>query len=225
MKKYILVFVILFSGCIVAQQLSQPNVSVSGEGIVKVVPDQVKIQLSVENTGNDVVQLKNQNDKTVDAVLKLIKQFNVLDADIQTQHVRLNKSYDYNKKSYNYSASQTITVLLKDLINYDALISGLVEKGINRIDGIVFSSSKNEALKKEARKKAIENAKMKAEEYASVLGQSIGKAIQISEPSNYSPPNPLYRMEAMSVSDSGIQTLAVGEINIMQTVQVIFELE
>lgn len=225
MKNYILTLVILISGGITAQQVSQPNVSVSGEGIVKVVPDQVKIQLSVENTGNDVVQIKNQNDKTVDAVLKHIKQFEILDEDIQTQHVRLNKSYDYNKKSYNYSASQTITILLKDLSRYDALISGLVEKGINRIDGITFGSSKNEALKKEARKKAIENAKMKAEEYASVLGQSIGKAIQISEPSNYSPSTPLYRMEAMSVSDLGNQTLAVGEINIAQTVLVMFELE
>ncbi|WP_339611855.1 SIMPL domain-containing protein [uncultured Planktosalinus sp.] len=225
MKNYILALVILISGGITAQQGSKSNVSVLGEGIVKVVPDQVKIQLSVENTGNDVIQLKNQNDKTVDAVLNYVKQFEILDKDIQTQHVRLNKSYDYNKKSYNYSASQTITILLKDLINYEPLISGLVEKGINRIDGIVFSSSKSEALKKEARKKAIENAKLKAEEYASVLGQSIGKAIQISEPSNYSPPNPFYRMEAMAVSDSGNQTLAVGEIIIMQSVQVIFELD
>ncbi|WP_188440911.1 SIMPL domain-containing protein [Planktosalinus lacus] len=225
MKNYILILVLLISSGIAAQHIPQPHVSVSGEGIVKVVPDQVKIQMSVENTGNDVIQLKTQNDKTVDAVLKHIKQFNVQDKDIQTQHVRLNKSYDYNKKSYSYSASQTLTVLLKDLSQYDALISGLVEKGINRIDGIVFGSSQSKSLQKEARKKAIEDAKMKAEEYASVLGQSIGKAIQITEPSNYSPPNPLYRMEAMAVSDSGNQTLAVGEIDITQSVQVVFELK
>tara|TARA_R110002072_G_scaffold172324_2_gene326339 strand:+ start:2028 stop:2708 length:681 start_codon:yes stop_codon:yes gene_type:complete len=226
MKKLIPVLLVLLSFQIMAQEKLQSIVNVTGEGIVTVVPDQVTISMSVENTGDDVIALKSLNDKTVDAVLNHIKQSGVEAKDIQTQYVSLNKRYDYNTKTYSFHAKQTITVLLRDLKKYDPLVSGLVQRGINSIDGITFGSSKAEELKSQARKNAIANAKMKAQEYAGVLNQKIGKAIQISEQGNYNPPMPLYRSEAVMMSDSGGgETLAVGEMEMKVKIQVVFELQ
>jgi len=226
MKKIISVLLVLLSLQAMAQEKLHSIVNVTGEGIVRVVPDQATISLSVENTGDDLIALKSLNDRTVDEVLKHIKQNGVEAKDIQTQYVSLNKQYDYNTKTYNYQARQTITVLLRDLKKYDPLISGLVQKGINNIDGLTFGSSKAEELKSQARKKAIANAKMKAEEYASVLNQKIGKAVQISEQGEYTPPTPLYRSKNVMMSDagSGEETLAVGEMEMKVKIQVVFEL-
>lgn len=226
MKKIFPVLLVLLSLQIMAQEKLQTVVNVTGEGIVTVVPDQVTISVSVENTGDDVIALKMLNDKTVDEVLKHIKQSGVEAKDVQTQYVSLNKRYDYNTKIYTFQAKQTITVLLRDLKKYDPLVSGLVQKGINSIDGITFGSSKAGELKSQARKKAIANAKMKAEEYAGVLNQKIGKAIQINEQGNQNPPMPMYRSGLMAMSDneSG-DTLAVGEMEMKVNIQVIFELQ
>lgn len=225
MKNTLTSILILAVTLVAAQDKMQTIISVTGEGTVKIVPDQVTIRMSVENSGDDPVALKSVNDRAVNDVLSFIRQNGVDAKDVQTQHVNLNKRYDYNTKTYSYHANQTITVLLKDLKKYDGLISGLITRGINRIDGISFGTSKLEELKSEARKLAVSNAKTKAVEYAGVLNQTVGKAIQISEQS-YSPPVPLFRAEAMAFSaDSGGETLAVGEMEIKATINVVFELK
>ena len=84
----------------------QPMVSVTGEGIVNVVPDEVTIDVRVENTGKDATIIKQENDRTVSKVLSFIKKMGVDDKDVKTQYIRLNKNYDYNSKTYNYSANQ-----------------------------------------------------------------------------------------------------------------------
>lgn len=225
MKKTLTFILILVVTLVSAQEKLQSIVSVTGEGTVKIIPDQVTIRMSVENTGDDPVALKTLNDKAVNEVLGFIRQNGVESKDVQTQHVTLNKRYDYNTKTYSYQATQSITILLRDLKKYDGLISGLMTKGINRIDGISFGTSKLEELKSEARKLAVSNAKVKAVEYAGVLNQTVGKAIQISEQGSYSPPMPLYRAEAMAYNaDGGGETLAVGEMEVKATIQVVFEL-
>jgi uncharacterized protein YggE len=80
-------------------------------------------------------------------------------------------------------------------------------------------------LKSQARRKAIENALMKANEYVVVLNQTIGKAISISEFQNSIAPQPMYRAMAMQ-GDSAMEkeTLAPGEIEIRISVNVRFVL-
>tara|TARA_R110000850_G_scaffold274786_2_gene412786 strand:- start:16236 stop:16922 length:687 start_codon:yes stop_codon:yes gene_type:complete len=227
MKKSIIV--VLFALAISqtsAQEKLQSLVSVQGEGIVKVVPDQVSIRMSVETEGDDARQVKLSNDTTVDGVLKYLKGQGLDSKDIQTQYVNLSKNYDYSKKTYNYKATQTITVLVRDLKKYDTLVTGLLNQGINRIDGISFGAKNMEALKSQARIKAVENAKQKAEEYAGVLNQKIGKAVQISEASQAQMPSPGYRgaLVNMEAGDASGETLALGEMSVKAEINVSFEL-
>lgn len=209
-----------------AQNRPIPTVDVSGEGIVNVVPDEVTINVRVENTGENTQTLKRQNDATISEVLKFLKQMKIADKDVRTEYMNLTKNYDYNSKTYTFAANQSLSVKLRDLSKYEQVVNGLLETGINRIDGVVFSSSNREALESQARKKAIENGQMKAREYASVLNQTIGKAISISEFRDSSGPQPMYKMMAMdSSSGSGGQTIAPGEMEIRTTVNISFHLE
>ena len=144
---------------------------------------------------------------------------------LRLNNVSLNKNYDYNTKVYNYNASQTISVKLKDLSKYDEIMSGLVASGINSINGVNFGSSKMDTYEAEARKKAVANAKMKAQEYAGVLGQKIGKAVQIAEQGTNTPqPQPMYKMAMSESMDSSQRTLAPGEMTISSKIQITFQL-
>ncbi|WP_310993040.1 SIMPL domain-containing protein [Aequorivita marina] len=206
-----------------AQNTATPSVSVTGEGIVRVVPDEVTINIRVENTGEDTKTIKKQNDKTVKEVLKFLQSMRIDEKDVRTKYMNLSKNYDYNTKSYTFAANQSLSVKLRDLNKYEEVVEGLLETGINRIDGLDFSSSNKAALESQARKKAIENAQLKAKEYASALNQTIGKAVSISEFSSSPGPRPMYRMAAMSDSSgSGDQSIALGEMEIKTTVNVSF---
>jgi uncharacterized protein YggE len=223
MKNLRTLLVLLVSTIITAQNIPPPTVDVTGEGIILVVPDEVTISVRVENTGNEVRPLKTMNDQIVNDVLQTIKRLGIEDKHVQTEYVRLSKNYQHNTKTYNYSANQTISIYLKDLQKYEPLMDGLMTSGINRIDGISFSSSKEKELKSQARKKAVENAVMKATEYVGVLNQKIGKAVSISESQNSIAPQPMFKAMAMDVVSAGTkQTLAPGELEIRAIVNVRF---
>ncbi len=217
----------LTTTAVMAQQTPPPTVDVSGEGTVRVVPDEVTINIRVENTGENTTALKRQNDATVSEVLNFLKQMKIADKDVRTEYMNLTKNYDYNTKTYTFAANQSISIKLRDLNKYEKVVDGLLETGINRIDGITFSSSQKETLESQARKKAVEHAKMKATEYASVLNQKVGKAISISEFTNSGGPQPMYRMAMMEAtsSDQNGTTISLGEMEIRTTVQVRFLLD
>jgi hypothetical protein len=211
------------------QEVKQiPQIIVNGEGKVKVVPDQATIAATVETKGNNAKEVKKQNDEKIDAILKFIKKMNLAPADFKTQRVSLNPQYDYEKKKHSYNATQTIEILLRDLSNYDELMEGLVNQGINRIDNVTFQSSKMKQYESEARKLAMKEAKLKAEDYVSVLGQKVGRALTISDNSQTYYPQPMYvGMKTMQSNDMSAprETLAAGEITITATVTVNFILE
>ena len=230
MKKLAFLLFTLFTTMIYAQEIKQiPTVNVSGEGKIKVIPDQASISISVETKGVKAIDVKKENDAKIDAVLKYIKKMDIAKEDFQTQRVSLYPNYDYDKKKTSYIATQTVIVLLKDLNKYDVLMDGLVDLGINRIDNVEFKSSKIDQLQSDARKLAIKDAKAKAEDFVSVLNQKVGKAFTISDNSqvNY-PPRPMYEMKAMAMADGGgapKETLAAGEIELVVNVSVSFVLE
>ena len=163
------------------------------------------------------------------SIIKYIKKFNIPTSDYQTAQMSLYKNYDYEKKKYSYQANQTISVTLKDISKYDAFMMDVMDTGINVINGVEFKSSKMETYETEARKKAILNAKKKADDYVSVLpGQKVGKAILISDNSYTNYPQPVFMAKGMMAeADAAMprETLAVGEIEIICTVNVSFVLE
>ena len=229
MKKTLFILALLFMATSYSQEQKQiPMITVSGEGKVKVAPDQALISVSIETKGTKAEEVKRENDKKMDAILKFIKKTNIAKEDFQTQRVSLNPNYDYEKKKHNYIATQTVQILLKDLSQYDVLMEGLVDEGINRIDNVEFKSSKMKELQSDARKLAIKDAKAKAEDFVSVLGQKTGKALLISDNSQIYVPQPrMYAMKASMTMDEAApkETLAIGEIEITANVSVSFSLE
>lgn len=229
MKNLVVLISILFMTLANAQDNQpKPQISVAGEGKVKVVPDQAQIVVAVETRGSDAKDVKKKNDAAVEKVIQFIRKFNLPKADVQTQRVVLEPNYDYNKKVYTNRALQSIEIMLRDLNQYDALMQGLTEAGITTISKVEFQSSNQEIHEAEARKLAMKDALKKAADYASVLnGQKVGKAIQINDNTQNYYPRVMYAAMKSEMADASEprETLAIGEINIQSNVSVSFLLE
>jgi uncharacterized protein YggE len=228
MKKYITIFALMISLLAFAQSTeNKPIIAVTGESSVKVMPDYAIIKVRVEASSKSAADAKKKHDISVDAVLKFIKKMKIDTKDVATQFMNLNKVYDYNTKEYHYEANQSIQITLRDLNNYEKLLQGLFESGLNNIDGIHFASNDIEKHKSTARKLAIQNAQIKATEYARELNQSIGKAIIISEFQQNENPRFESKMmlDAVAVSNNQLETIAIGEIMVSAKVNVTFELK
>ncbi|NBU82531.1 MAG: DUF541 domain-containing protein [Flavobacteriaceae bacterium] len=230
MKKTFLILTAFFALTIQAQEQknSVPQISVTGEGKIKIVPDQAVVTVGFQNSGKDAKEVKTLNDEVVDKVIKFLKKSGIPATDYKTNNVSLYKSYDYEKKKYNFQANQTLSITLKDLTKYDEIMMGLNDTGVNSIHGVEFKSSKMEEYERDARKKAILNAKQKAQDYVSVLEQKVGKALLITDNSQSYYPQPMYKGNVMAMAVDGAaprETLAVGEIEVNTNVSVTFALE
>ena len=223
----LLVFVTSFAGAQTVQQNQPPQVNVSGEGKIMVMPDQATIIIGVENMGTDAAEVKKKNDATIDAVIKYLKSINLPASDYQTQRVYLHRNYDYTKKKYSFVATQSIVINLKDLSKYDAMMMGLVDAGVNSIQGVEFKTSKLAQYESEARVKAIENAKKRAQDYAGALNQKLGKALLVTDNTQVYYPMPMRAQFKTEAADADMprETLAIGEITITANVNISFELQ
>ncbi|KGO87921.1 SIMPL domain-containing protein [Flavobacterium suncheonense] len=228
MRKVILIAVTLFMTTFSnAQEMKTvQQIVVSGEGKIKVTPDQAIINVGVENTGNDAAEVKKKNDVAIDAILKYLKGAKIPASDYQTKQVSLFKNYDYEKKKHYYQASQMVSITLKDLSKYDAVMMGLVDAGVNTIHGVEFKTSKLAQYESEARVNAVQNAKAKALDYAGALNQKVGKTLLVTDNSSTYYPRPMYAAMKVEI-DAGMprETLAVGEIEVTANVTINFALE
>ena len=230
MKTTVLILAALFAISTQAQESKPqvPQISVSGEGKIKVIPDQALITVGFQNSGAVAKEVKALNDEVVDRVIKFLRKMGIPATDFKTNNVSLNKGYDYEKKKNNFQANQSLSVTLKDLSKYDDVMMGLNDAGVNTINGVEFKSSKMEEYEREARKKAIVDAKQKAADYVSVLGQKVGKALLITDNSQSYAPQPMYKGNRMAMTADSVaerETLAVGELEIITNVSVTFLLE
>lgn len=229
MKKIFYLFTLVlvtFSAMAQNNNSITPQVNVNGEGSVKIKPDYAVITMGAEIKDLDSAKAKKQNDEIIAKMIQVIKKSAIAEKDYQTQRVNLYKTREYQEKKDFFVASQTITITLRSLDNYEKLMADLMAAGANTINGVEFKSTQTEKVATEIRAKAVLNAKKKAEDYASALNQSIGKALIISDQSMVNNPRVYMMKTAMADESAGMdQTLAVGEIEISTNVNVVFELK
>ncbi len=227
MRKFITLFTVLFISFAMTAQNNQsietsPQLAITGVGKVSIVPDQVVISFGVENRADDAATAKKLNDASIAKVIAFVKSMKIAEKDYQTQRVNLYKNRDYESKTDYYQATQTMVITLKDLKKYEELMIGLMNAGINQIQGVDFRSSKIEDYQTEVRTKAVADARKKADDYAKALGQTIGKAIFVSDQNSSVSPMPRNMMLKGYAADAGAmeETLAIGEIEITSTVSI-----
>lgn len=237
MKKlsFIAVFVLL-AGILqvqAQQQILPPLISVNGIGEVKLQPDEVVINLGVEMREKTLEQARKQADSKAAAIIAYLRKQGVDAKDIQTSYMNLQPIYmsgEYGKATPDfYMAQKTMTIVIKRLNKFDELLSGLYDNGVNRIDGIHFRVSDIEKHKVEARKRAIADAKQKANALTSELGAKVGKVYSINESSSGNGPRPLYAKSAMmmeaDMAQGGGPSIAGGEVVVTSNVSVSFVIE
>lgn len=209
-----------------------PLVNVSGVGEVKVQPNEVVVNLGVETREKTLDAARKETDKKAAAIISYLKKQGVDAKDIQTSFVTLQPIYnsgEYGRTSPDfYQAQKNMTVRVRKIEKFDALLSGLYEIGANHVNGIQFQVSDVEKYKTEARKRAVANAREKANLLTSELDSKLGRVYAISEAGGSGGPRPMYKMammESAAYDSSGGPSIAGGEIVITANVDVSFVIE
>ena len=163
---------------------AQRGITVSGEAEVKVPPDEVILTLGVESRHKELREVKHLNDLRMKEVLAAVLATGVAAKDIRTDYLNLQPNYEYpsSRRTFvDYVQRTTIVVTLRDVAKFDALLTAVLQAGVEYIHGVDFRTSELRKYRDEARVLAMKAAKEKAVALANVLGQKVGQPRTIQE--------------------------------------------
>ena len=167
------------------QDRAEPRlVTVTGEAVVNVVPDEVVLTLGVESSDKQLRRAKSLNDERVKQVLAAAEKLGIPAKDIQTDHISIEPRYrdSYEQRDFiGYFVRQTIVITLKDVSQFENLLTDVLDAGANYVHGIQFRTTELRKHKDEARALAIKAAREKAVALAQELDQKVGKPYAIRE--------------------------------------------
>jgi len=221
------------------------TISVSGEGEVLAVPDVGQFSFSVNAKADDAAAAQEESGTKINTILAYLTEQGIEDKDIKTQNYNLYPQYRYEERicpavnSYcppgervadGFEVSQTVSVKIRQTDTSGAVIAGVGERGATNISGLNFMVDDTDALKADARAKAITDAQAKAQ----VLAQQLG--VEIVRMSSYSEGGgsylPYYNERAMSLSSMdaaeesfGGADMPVGEDSTTVNVNMTYEVK
>jgi len=205
------------------------TISVQGQGKVYAKPDIAIIDMSVVTEGKNIKDVQDKNTKKMNAVIDFLKGFGIEDKDIKTINYNIYPRYNYENRIIpeiiGYEISQTLELKVRNLEKVGDILDKSVGIGINQVSSLRFWIDKDEDLKEQARKLAIDDAKEKAKKLASNLGIKLVKLVGFSEDTGYYPA-PMYK-EAAGMGGGGNTTpdIQTGENEIIINVSLIYEID
>lgn len=219
---------------------SPSQISVAGKGEVVAEPDIATFSFSVTKESKAVEEAQEASAKAVSAILAYLKEQGIAEKDIQTTGYTIYPRYEYPDARSSiyppygrqtlaaYVVTQSITVKVRELAKAGELLSGAGSRGATEVSGLSFDFDKRDAMVKEARDKAIAEAREEADKLANALGVRLVRIVSYSDNGNYIP---LYKrayaveMQASNGSADASASLPAGEQRIVSNVTIVYEVK
>jgi uncharacterized protein YggE len=214
------------------------TITVSGKGEVMAVSDIATLSLNISKDASTTKEAQSSLNDLVSKTLSYLKTKNIEEKDVKSEYGGINPKYSNNycitypcpqgeSKIIGYTASQSITVKVRDVDTANDVRTGLANLGIINISGPTFSIDDEDTYNDQARSKAIEDAKAKAKVLARELGVRLGKVASFSENGGGYPV--MYAAKDMAQSSGMAQAptpeLPKGENKITSNVTITYEIK
>ncbi len=219
------------------------QIVVQGEGKVAAKPDVMKLTATVSTDNSSLIDAQKVNTERSNAVTDFLKKSGVAEKDVKTIGYNIYPQYFYPRpckilpcledetpKIIGYQIRNTIDITIRDITKAGDILSGVVEAGANEVSGLQFAIDEPDALKGEARNKAIDDARAKAKRLAESLGKRVGRIVAFNE-SGFFPGPIMFAAEALGKGGGGgpvpapAPNIQPGENEITVNVSVTYELK
>ncbi|MDY4888877.1 MAG: SIMPL domain-containing protein [Sphaerochaetaceae bacterium] len=229
-----LAMVLILASCQTASSTTDEfcQISVQGTSTVKLEPDVVNFTVRVSETAPTTKEAQQLSNAKVSSVLSILDSFGIEKKHITTNNLSFSTDYSWESGKQVFVAervTQQISVVMHDLAGFSSLIDELGSKltGIS-FDSVVFDREDKTEFYREARIKAIEDARSKAESYALASGLTLDIPVSINDGSAYVSSNrvsypKMMAAEAVATSSMSYDTeVPSGELEISASISVVF---
>lgn len=207
--------------------------TVTAEGRTTRTPDLAVFSAGVVTQGDNASAALSANAAAMNRVFASLKKNGIADRDIQTSQIGVNPVYGQpvvgpngvviqEPRIVGYQATNTVTVRSRDLAGFGRVLDALVASGANQVNGPSFQLAEPAAATDEARTRAMQAARARAELYARAAGLRVARIVSISENGGYAQPRAVYARAAMV--EAAPSPVAPGEVEAEVSLTVQFEL-
>lgn len=219
----------LFAAALIVPGVVQAGqIVVQGRGSVDQAPDMAIISLGARFQAHTAREALTEVNKRTQAAFDVVTKLGVEPRDMQTGELYLNPIWDHGSsrneiaRIQGYEAGNRLTVRIRDLSILGNALDEMVTDGVNVFNGLSFALQDPTDAVAEARRKAVLDARAKAELYAEAAGVSLGGIVSINEGSAPRP-QPMMMARAEMAMDAGVP-VAAGELTTQATVSIIYEI-
>jgi uncharacterized protein len=203
-----------------------PTVTVAGSGTVSATPDQAEITTGVVTQAATAAQAMAANSQAMERLLQSLGNLGIGPRDIQTTNISVSPQRRAPKEGQppeitGYEVSNQVRVKVRDLARLGQVLDRQVSQGANLVYGIHFGLQEPAPLLDEARKRAMADARRRADLYAAAAGLKVGRVLSVQE-AGVAPPGP---GPAPRMAMSAAAPVAPGEQEIQASVTVTFTLD
>jgi len=206
--------------------IDQNYIEVTGKAKMEVIPDEIFIQIFINETdykGKESLEMLEKN---------MLKKLQEIGIDLKTDFVV--KDISSNFKNYWLKKSDIFTSKEYQLVVHVASVAGRVFRelealGISNISIEKVDHSEIAKFKKEVKANAIKDGQETAKSLAESIGQTIGRALYVRENEPFFAPqlmNNAMRVKGIAMDESYTEPdLEFEKIKLEYSVQVFFELK
>jgi len=224
-------------------QYATNSISVAGKGEVTAIADIASLSINLSKEGKTAKEAQDLLNESITKTLTYLKDQKVDEKDIKSEYGGLSPKYSYDQpacytyscptkdpKIIGYTATQSITVRVREVDNANVIRTGLAELGITDITGPTFSIEDTDVLQEKAKSLAIKDAKEKAKVLAKDLGVKLGKIISYYDNSD-TVGSPMYDYSLSAKSSMNVASAAPtpelpkGENKITSNITINFEIK
>lgn len=196
------------------------HITVTGTGQASATPDRVAAQVSIVCESESVADALATCADRVAATLDAASELGISPADRQTTTIAVQQQYDREGRTVvGYTVVQGLRIRVRDPQLVGALLTSFATAAGDtlRVDGVFLELSDIAELERLAREAAFEQARIRAEHYASLAGRRLGRVRELVEGSPVAGPMPRMARMAMEVTAAGMP-VEVGESSVSRSI-------
>jgi uncharacterized protein len=158
------------------------SLSVIGSGGADVTPDRASFAFGTVTQARTAAAALEGSSAAVDRVVAALRREGIAQADIQTADVSVSPRWnEAGEEIIGYTASNTVTAIVRRLGQAGAVIDAAVAAGANQMSGPSLLASDQASAYREALRAAVANARSKAETLATASGVTAGRITAVAE--------------------------------------------
>ncbi len=208
-------------------EATTPVLTVSGEGVVRAVPDLAYVTVGVDVQARTPGEAQAQSAREADRLIQALRQLGLAPADLRTIGYTVYPVRNQDGTAVvAYRARYRVRATVRDVGQVGPVIDVALRSGADEVENLQFTVLDRGALEAQALAVAVADATRRARAMAAAAGLRLGPVRSLTDGStSFNEPYMAVAAMAEGAGRAASTPIQLGEIEVRARVQMVFTLE